>query len=105
VRVSLSLSVYVTQACIGGRVSTRTYTATGADAEVRGPWVRCGRAVRALASLLALLRGFPVDSPLHPDLFDRLEQARAKFRLVATLLGSSVRYTAAAPGGPAPLSF
>ena len=47
---------------------------------------------KALDSLLTILRGFPVDSPLHATLFEQLEQARAKFRLVATLLGSSVRY-------------
>jgi len=43
--------------------------------------------------LLTILRGFPVDDPLQATLFEQLEQARAKFRLVATLLGSSVRYS------------
>ena len=60
------------------------------------------RIAKALAALLELIRTFPVDSPVHEGLFDHLEQTRAKFRLVATQLGSGIRYAAStAP----PLSF
>eukprot|EP00118_Oscarella_pearsei_P002740 m.11435 g.11435 ORF g.11435 m.11435 type:complete len:132 (+) comp23317_c0_seq1:16-411(+) len=65
-----------------------------------GAWLESdgkkSHAEKALKQLKKLTDDFPLDNPRHPDIIEKLDRIRAKFKQVTSLLGVSTEYSPSA---------